>query len=89
MVTSENNRNAFSALARSILRDGAVKATKFLSEKFVIKATRCGKVDKRYKIISILFTIGAPNYRERKYIRVLKEAREPFPVRRIIEKRPK
>lgn len=70
--------NAFSELAANILFGGAYKATKFLSDKRTIKATRRlykyngRKIDKRDKRIEILFTIGRPNYEERESIKYAK-----------------
>ena len=74
----------FSKLAEHILIGGAYKATKYLSEKETIKATR-----KRYKkgvyhkAIDIVFTVGKPNYEERDFIKKYKRAGEPFPVKKI------
>lgn len=59
------------------------KATKFLSPKLVIKATRRNKYDGREKSEVLIVTLGAPNFREKRYIETLKEAKVPFPVRRI------
>jgi len=59
-------------LAEAILEAGAIQAIKYFSPKLRVKATRKlfnGKIDKRYKEIEILFTIGPPNFKERKFIR--------------------
>ena len=67
----------FSELAECILVGGAYKATKFINPKLTIKATRKrlkGKIDKRSKIVEILFTVGAPNYKEREYLKKEKKA---------------
>jgi len=69
-----------------IIHEGAVKATKYLTDKEVIKATRIlfkGKVDNRSKKIEIRLTIGTPNFEERKFIKNCKVAGEPFPVKKI------
>jgi len=69
----------FSELAECILVGGAYKATRYLSDKLTIKATRKrikGKIDKRSRIIEIVFTVGAPNYQERKAIKKAKKAKE-------------
>jgi len=67
---------AFSELAKEILVGGAYKATKYLSDKLTVKATR-----KRYKgkilkshAIDIVFTVGKPNYEERENIKRAKKA---------------
>lgn len=68
-----------------ILDHGAVKATKYESEKQVVTATRRlygGKINKRGNV-EILLKIGRPNYAERKFIKMAKKAGEPFPIRKI------
>lgn len=84
----------FSKLAECILEGGAYKATKYLSEKLTVKATR-----KRYKAykagwrkgdnVDIIFTVGRPNYEEREFIKQCKKAGEPFPVKKIQLRFPK
>ena len=74
------------ALVDSLLVLEARKATKYLSESVVVKATRRlfnGRIDHREKRVEILLTVGAPNYAERRHIRTLRRAGEPFPVKKI------
>ena len=62
----------FSEMAESILVGGVYKVTKYLSDKLTVKATRRrikGKIDKRDRQVIILFTVGSPNYQERKAIK--------------------
>ena len=69
----------FSRLAECILIGGAYKATQYCGDKLTIKATRKllkGKIDKREKIVVIVFTCGKPNYQERKAIKRAKKAGE-------------
>ncbi len=61
----------FSDLAEEIIVHGAYKVTKFINDKLTVKATR-----KRYKKkilkgqqLQILFTVGKPNYEERRRIK--------------------
>jgi len=72
----DERSECFSELAEEILVGGAYKATKYLSDKLTIKATR-----KRYKgkilrgnAIDIVFTVGKPNYEEREKIKRAKKA---------------
>ncbi len=65
------------------LDDGCKKATKYFSEREVVKATFHGKRDKRKRRMTIVVTIGAPNYAERAFIRKCKKAGEPFPVKKV------
>ncbi len=79
-------RRVFSDLAEFILEGGARKATKYFSEKQVVRATRrlfSGKIDKRDRRTEIIFTIGIPNYAERQFIKKAKKAGEPFPIKKI------
>ena len=81
----------FSVLARC-LYDGAYKATKYISEKETVKATRKrfkGKIRKRERIVEIIFTVGSPNYEEREFIKKCKKTGESFPVKKIQLKLPK
>ena len=76
-------QNVLNKLVEAILDDGAKKATKFFNEKYVIKATRQGEIDKRSSRITILLTLGKPNFEEREFIKKCKKAGEPFPVKKI------
>ncbi len=70
---------------------GINKATKYLSEKLIIRGTRrtykttCGNQRKLRKTdpIEILFTIGRPNFKERAFIKNCKKVDEPFPVLKV------
>ena len=77
------SRKIFGQLAEIILEGGAKQATKFLSPKEVIKATLQGNPDKRNRSNTILFTLGAPNYLERKFIKLAQKSGEPFPIKKV------
>ena len=70
-------RNAISQVIEAILEVGAKKATKYLDDKTVVKATRQGKNN------SLILTWGRPNYLERKFIKLCKKAGEKFPIRKV------
>jgi len=67
------DRKTFGELAEAILEVGMVKAVKFFSETLRVKATRRlvngKKIDKRFKDVEILFTVGPPNFYEKRMIR--------------------
>ena len=69
-------------MAECILVDGAIRVTKYFSPTEVVKATA-----RRYngkfvgKTREILYTIGRPNYAERKFIKDCLKAKEPFPIK--------
>lgn len=82
----------FGKLADAILEDGAKKATKYLSPKDVVKAARRTFRRARrdpYANVEIVFTVGRPNYAERKFIKQALAAGEPFPIQKIQLKFPK
>lgn len=63
---------------------GAIRATKYLSEKQIIRAVRRtygGKIIKGNT--EIVLTMGKPNYQEREFIKNCKKAGEGFPVKKI------
>lgn len=73
----------------TLLQNDARMATKFVSEKTIVRATRRlyrGRIEKNE--ISIALTIGSPNHAERRFIARCKEAGEPFPVKKIALKFP-
>lgn len=73
-----------------LIETGAAKATKFISKKSIIRASRTiykGKIVKGN--VEIRLTIGKPNFSEREFIKVLKKSGEKFPVKNIILKFPK
>lgn len=70
----------------ALLDTDSWKATKYLSERQIIRATRRTykhRIDKRNRSINVVLTIGVPNYAEREFIKRCKKAGEPFPVRKI------
>ncbi len=76
---------------RAILYGGAVKATKYISEKLTVKATQIlyKKSKPSPRAIEIRLTASRPNYDERAFIKTLKKAGEPFPVKKVQLKMPK
>ena len=69
----------------ALLNTNAIKATKYINPKFVIKAKRKLFNNKIYKFgnIEIVLTIGKPNYKERQFIKACIKAKEPFPIKKI------
>ena len=63
----------------------AIKSTKYITPKFVIKAKR--KLFNNKICISgnieIVLTIGKPNYKERQFIKECIKSKEPFPIKKI------
>jgi hypothetical protein len=58
-------------------------AAVYISPRFVAKATRQRKPDRRDTRETFLVTVGAPNYYERRFIKACQKAGEPFPVRKV------
>jgi len=71
--------SALTAVAGLVLDGGARRATKYLSEKLVVKATiHC----RARRGASLVLTVGRPNYAERQFIKACKAAGESFPVKK-------
>ena len=77
------NVNAVVAVVRTVLHGYARRATKYLDDHTIVRATRRGSVRKNARTDELVLTVGKPNYRERKFIKLCKEAGEPFPVKKI------
>lgn len=61
-----------------------IKATKYISPKEIVRATRKTYGKKiRHGNIEIHLTIGRPNYAEREFIKLCQKAGEPFPIKKI------
>jgi len=57
-----------------------------ISPKFIIRATRRSKFNKRNKREELVLTLGQPNYKERKFIKLCQKAGEPFPLKKAVLK---
>jgi hypothetical protein len=75
--------SGFNNTISTLLNTRAYQATRYISPKLVIRATRRQRIDARARRIELIVTIGQPNYRERQFIKLLKRAGEPFPVRAV------
>lgn len=66
------------------IESGAIRATKYISEKLIVRAVRRTYHRKIVKgNIEILLTIGRPNWKEREFIKLAKKAGEPFPIKKV------
>lgn len=75
---------AVSDVLASINTDPKIKtATKFVSPKFTVKATRRFKFTRRATRDEVVLTFGAPNYKEREFIKTATKVKEPFPVKKV------
>lgn len=79
----------FQGLAQQILKGGAIKATAYINPRLTMKATRRGKARKGVRTVEMVFTVGAPNYEEREFIKKCRKAHEPFPIKKMQVKWPK
>jgi len=59
------------------------RATAYISDKFTVKATAQRRSDKRERAVTMLVTVGAPNFVERRFIRLAKKSGEPFPIKKV------
>ncbi len=82
----------YQQVVQALLSNKARRATKYVSEKEIIRAVRpCykGRLPRKGSNLEVVLTHGRPNYEERQFIRKCKKAGEPFPVRKIQLKLPK
>lgn len=75
-------RSVFPVLAGILLDGGAKKATKYIGERLVVKATVRSR-ERRGLHTQLLFTVGRPNYAERRFIKACRQSGERFPVKKI------
>lgn len=59
------------------------KATRYLDDDTVVKATRQRKHDGRSRQSTFLVTVGRPNYAERQFIKECKQVGVPIPLRKV------
>jgi hypothetical protein len=77
--------SAVTSVVEAVLRLKIHRATKYISPTMVVRAT-VGKRDMNSK--TLVLTIGKPNFLERKFVKTLIKAKEPFPVKNVIFKYP-
>jgi len=70
-------------VAAALMTSDCKSAVKYLDDKTIVRATWHNKPTGRARKETMVVTIGAPNYREVKFINRLKKANEPFPVKKI------
>lgn len=75
-------RRCFYLLA-SFPRPHLRRATVYLDPREVVKVTRQHRYDGRKKREHFILTVGAPNYRERAFIKQAQAAGEKFPIRNV------
>ena len=73
----------FSTVCAALIESGAKTATKYLDPKTVVHATWRNKPSGRNSREEIVLTFGAPNYRDRRFIKKCLVAGEIFPVKKI------
>lgn len=66
-----------------VVQGGFKTATKYISPKLTVKATRVGTIDRRCKRNYLVVTVGAPNYKERIFIKHALKTQERFPIHKI------
>lgn len=77
-------RNAVAKVVLAVLECPDLKrATLYLDDNTTVKATRPLKYDGRNRAETLVVTVGAPNYAERKFIKLCRRAGEPLPVRKL------
>jgi hypothetical protein len=59
------------------------RATVFVTEKLTVRLTRQSPHTKRARYENFVLSVGAPNYREREFIRLCRKAGETFAVKKV------
>ena len=69
----------------NLLLANAWKATKFISERYIVRASRRLFHKKLSNVgnLEITLTVGHPNYEERDYVRMCKKAHMHFPLKNV------
>ncbi len=68
---------------REAMETGCRSATAYISDSMVAKATRRFKPDARNKRVEFVVKMGAPNFLERRFIRLCMKAGMMFPLRQV------
>ncbi len=86
MISASQAASVARSVMDALLSEGAIRATKYLSERETVVAQRItygGRIDKRERRTTIVVTFGEPNFKARDFIKKCKRAGEPFPVKKI------
>lgn len=75
-------------IVSQLLESGAIRATKYISPKEIVRAVRTsyrfnGRKIRKGENVEITLTLGKPNYAERLFIKQCQKAGEPFPVKKV------
>lgn len=73
----------FSVICGALIASDAKTAVKFLDEKTVVRATWHNKPSGRNSRETMVVSYGAPNFREREFVKSCKKAGQPLPVKKI------
>lgn len=85
----------YNKVIETLISQNAQKATQFINEKLIIRATRktyknstltkktTRKFSRKGDNIEITLTIGKPNWAEKEFIKKCIKANEPFPIKKI------
>ena len=75
--------NAINRVVEACFLPGVRSSVLYLTETFIIKATRRHKPDGRSKTTEIVLTCGSPNYEGRKFAKACVQSGESFPVKKL------
>lgn len=78
--------SAVTQAVETLLRTGAWHATKYLTPRTIVRATR-QRAGRRFRSngmnMQITLTLGRPNYLEARVVKKARKAKEPFPIRKV------
>ena len=73
----------FMHVCSDLLASNAKSAIKYIDEKTIVRATWRHKPNNKHTREEMVVTFGRPNYLERKFVKLCKRAKEPFPVLKV------
>lgn len=74
---------AVNQVLKPVLAGGYCRATKYITPRFTVKATHQHKSRKNARSITLLLTLGQPNYAEREFIKKARKAGLSYPIRKV------
>lgn len=77
-------RKALAQVVEILMSEADVRmATIYFDGQTVIRGTARHRLDARARSTTIVLTVGKPNFVERRFIRLCRQAKEPLPVRKV------
>lgn len=76
-------KSAIDKVIYALTQEDVRQATVFVNPGHTVVGTVQGKPRKNAPSVTVVLTMGKPNYKNRAFIKALQEAGEPFPVKKV------